>query len=72
MSTAKLFNRRCRKQEIAIPVGHYQIKEGLARLGDYWWRWSDASWQPISRHAFLHSDVQLLQCVIRPEVDEFP
>ena len=62
--TVMLLDRRCKKREFEVPSGWVQKTGGPALRGDRWWRWNDESWQPIGEHAFLGSDVGLLQAVI--------
>jgi len=69
-----LLDRRCQKREFEVPGGWVHKAAGAAQRGDRWWRWNDESWQPIDEHAFLGSDVRLLQAVITraPEPEEQP
>jgi len=59
-----LLDRNCKPREFDLPAGWRHKSDGVACRGDRWWRWGDASWQPVGEHAFLGSPVNLLQAVI--------
>lgn len=68
-SKLALLDRNGKRREFDVPAGWKHKSEGAASRGDRWWRWGDESWQPIGEHAFLHSDVGLLQAVITRDLD---